>query len=105
MTSSEPRNQGADRGLLPLPFRLPFLPVQAVVGLAEAIRDQAERELHDPAAVRRQLEEAQQARVSGEIADHELAQLERDATWRLIQPGHRRRSPMPERRRARKAQA
>ncbi len=77
-------------GLLTLPFRLPFLPVQAVVGLAEVIRDQAERELHDPAAVRRQLEEAQEARVSGEISDQELAQVEREATGRLIQPGHRR---------------
>lgn len=65
-------------------FTLPFLPVRAVIGLAEVIRDQAERELHDPAAVRRQLEEAQQAWDSGEISDTELAQIEREATGRLM---------------------
>jgi hypothetical protein len=76
-------------GLLTLPFRLPFLPLQAVVQLAEVIRDQAERELHDPAAVRRQLEEAQEARVSGEISDQELAQVEAEATGRLLRQGDR----------------
>ena len=76
-------------GLLTLPFRLPLLPVQAVIRLAEVIRDQAERELHDPAAVRRQLEEAQEARVSGEISDQELAQIEAEATGRLLRRGDR----------------
>jgi Gas vesicle protein G len=73
-------------GLLTLPFRLPFLPVRAVVQLAEVIRDQAERELRDPAAVRRQLEEAQQARASGEISDQDLARIERETTRRLLHP-------------------
>lgn len=77
-------------GLLTLPFRLPLLPVQVVVQLAEVIRDQAERELHDPAAVRRQLEEAQEARVFGEISDQELAQVEAEATGRLLRRGDRR---------------
>jgi Gas vesicle protein G len=76
-------------GLLTLPFRLPLLPVQAVIRLAEVIRDQAERELHDPAAVRRQLEEAQEARASGEISDQELAQVEADATGRMLRQGNR----------------
>jgi hypothetical protein len=73
-------------GLLTLLFRLPFLPVRAVVQLAEVIRDQAERELHDPAAVRRQLEEAQEARASGEVSDQDLARIEREATRRLLHP-------------------
>ena len=71
--------------LLTLLFRLPFLPIQAVVGLAEIVRDQAERELHDPAAARRQLEEAEEARVSGEISDQDLAQIESEAAGRLLQ--------------------
>jgi hypothetical protein len=75
--------------LLTLPFRLPFLPIRAVARLAEVIRDQAERELHDPAAVRRQLEEAQEARVSGEISDQELAQVQDEATGRLLRQGDR----------------
>jgi hypothetical protein len=76
-------------GLLTLPFRLPLLPVQVVVQLAEVIRDQAERELHDPASVRRQLEEAQEARAAGEISDQELAQVEAEATGRLLRRGDR----------------
>jgi hypothetical protein len=73
-------------GLLTLPFRLPLLPVQSVVWLAEVIRDQAEQELHDPAAVRRQLEEAEEARASGEISDRDLAQVEGEAARRLLHP-------------------
>jgi hypothetical protein len=75
--------------LLTLPFRLPILPVQVVVQLAEVIRDQDERELHDPASVRRQLEEAQEARAAGEISDQELAQVEAEATGRLLRQGDR----------------
>jgi hypothetical protein len=71
--------------LLTLLFRLPFLPIQAVIQLAEVIREQAEQELHDPAAVRRQLEEAQEAWVSGEISDQDLARIEGEATGRLLQ--------------------
>jgi hypothetical protein len=71
--------------LLTLLFRLPFLPIRAVAQLAEIIRDEAERELHDPANVRRQLEEAEEARVSGEISDEDLARIEREATGRLLQ--------------------
>jgi hypothetical protein len=70
--------------LLTLLFRLPFLPIRAVAQLAEIIRDQAEQELHDPANVRRQLEEAEEARASGEISDQELAQIEEEATGRLL---------------------
>jgi Gas vesicle protein G len=69
---------------LTLLFRLPFLPVQGVIAIGEIIREQAERELQDPANVRRQLEEAEEARVSGEISDQDLAQIEREATRRLL---------------------
>lgn len=71
--------------LLTLLFRLPFLPIRAVAQLAEIIRDEAERELHDPANVRRQLEEAGEAWASGEISDEDLARIEREATGRLFQ--------------------
>ena len=39
-------------GLLTLPFRLPFLPVEGVVRLAELIQEEAERTFYDPATVR-----------------------------------------------------
>ena len=52
--------------LVTMPLRLPFLPVQALVRLAEVIRDEAEQELYDPAVVRRELEEVQEARARGD---------------------------------------
>lgn len=73
--------------LLTLPLRLPFLPVTGVVRLAEIIGDEAEREFHDPARIRRELEEAQRLRDAGEITDEELARIEEEATARLFVPG------------------
>jgi hypothetical protein len=78
-------------GLLTLPFRLPFLPLTGLIALGEVIYDQAEQELHDPAAVRRQLEEAEGARLSGRMCDQEVAKAEAEAVGRLIQPGRKRR--------------
>jgi hypothetical protein len=71
-------------GLLTLPLRLPFLPVQGVIKLGELIGEQAERELYDPARVRRELEEAQRQRDSGEISDQELAQIEDQLASTLV---------------------
>ena len=64
-------------------FRLPLLPVQGVVRLAEIIRDEADRQLYDPAAVRRQLEEAEEARAAGRISEEELAEIQQAAIGRL----------------------
>jgi Gas vesicle protein G len=69
---------------LTLLFRLPFVPVRGVIAIGEIIREQAEREMHDPANVRRQLEEAEEARASGEISDQDLARIEGKATGRLL---------------------
>jgi hypothetical protein len=71
---------------LTLLFRLPLMPLRGVIRLGEVLQDQAERELHDPAAVRRQLEEAQQARASGELSDEDVAQVEEQAVGRLSSP-------------------
>lgn len=72
---------------LTLLLRLPFLPIEGVfklgeliegevIKLAEVIEDEAERQLHDPARIRRELEEAQRRRDAGEITDEELARIE-----------------------------
>ena len=71
-------------GLLSLPLRLPFVPVRGVIKLGELIGEQAERELYDPARVRRELEEAQRQRDSGEISDQELAQIEDQLASTLV---------------------
>jgi hypothetical protein len=69
---------------LTLLFRLPLMPLRGVIQLGEVLREQAERELHDPASVRRQLEEAEKARASGQASDEEVAQVEQQAIDRLI---------------------
>jgi cytochrome c-type biogenesis protein CcmH/NrfG len=69
---------------LTLIFRLPLLPLRGLIQLAELIRDEADQELHDPARVRRQLEQIEEARARGEISDEEVAQAEREAISRLV---------------------
>lgn len=65
-------------------FRLPLMPLRGVVQLGEVLHDHAERELRDPAAVRRQLEQAEQARAAGEISDEDLAEAQAQAIGRLL---------------------
>ena len=72
-------------GLLTLPFRLPLLPVRGVVRLAQLIQEEAERELADPATARRELEQIEQALVSGEISEQEAAQLQNEVAARYTQ--------------------
>lgn len=76
--------------LLTLLFRLPFLPMQGLIKLGEVIQDEADRQLYDPAEVRRQLEEAQEAREQGEMSDKDIARLEEDAAARLVGSSSRR---------------
>jgi hypothetical protein len=70
-------------GLLTLPFRLPFLPVEGVVRLAQIIQEEAERTLNDPATIRRDLAEIERARASGEISEEEAAELQNEVVARL----------------------
>jgi hypothetical protein len=70
--------------LLTLLLRLPFLPLKGTIRLAEIIHDEAERELRDPARVRRELEEAQRRREAGEISEEELARFEEQAMSPLL---------------------
>ncbi|UBU14558.1 gas vesicle protein GvpG [Nonomuraea gerenzanensis] len=51
-----------------------MLPVKGLVRLAEMIQDQADRELRNPAAVRRRLEEIEAARAAGQITEEEESQ-------------------------------
>jgi hypothetical protein len=76
--------------LLTLLFRLPFLPVRGLIRLGELIQDEAERELHDPARVRRQLENVEEARAHGEASDQDVARVEGEAVGRLVGSGRRR---------------
>ena len=71
-------------GLLTLPFRLPLLPVRGVIWLAQIIDEEAERQLYDPANIRRQLEEAEEAQRAGDISERDVARIEEQATGRLV---------------------
>ncbi|MEV4168441.1 gas vesicle protein GvpG [Nonomuraea sp. NPDC049709] len=62
-------------------FTWPLAPVRGLIRLAELIQDQADRELHNPAAVRRKLEEIEAAREAGEITEEE----ERRAVEQVLQ--------------------
>ena len=73
-------------GLLSLPVRLPLMPLRGVLWLGETLRDQAERELHDPAAVRRELEEAEAEARAGNLTQDELSRVQAAATARLTGP-------------------
>lgn len=50
---------------------LPLAPLRGLIRLAELLEEQAEQELRSPAAVRRRLEELEEARASGEISEEE----------------------------------
>jgi uncharacterized membrane protein len=70
--------------LLTLLFRLPFLPVQGVIRLGELLQDEAERELHDPARIRRELEDAQRRYEAGEISEEQFIQIQDELASTLV---------------------
>lgn len=65
-------------GLLTLPFRLPLLPLQAVLRLGQVIEQEAERQLTDPTSVRHELEQIQQALESGQMSEQEAARAQEE---------------------------
>jgi hypothetical protein len=71
-------------GLLTLPFRLPFLPVQEVIKLGELFQEEAERQLRDPARIRRDLDEAQRRYEAGEISEEEFIQIQDELASTLV---------------------
>src|SRR5882724_4455383 len=79
----QPATSRADMSLVTFPLKLPLLPVYAIVRLAQIIQDEAEREVADPATVRRALEQVEQARAAGEVSDEEAAELEKEALARF----------------------
>ncbi len=71
-------------GLLTLPVRLPLLPVQGVIKLGEVLQEESERQLRDPARVRRELDQAQGRYDAGEITTEEFAQIQDELAGSLI---------------------
>ncbi|GAA1288245.1 gas vesicle protein GvpG [Pseudonocardia aurantiaca] len=71
-------------GLLTGLLGLPLAPVRGVLWMAEQIRDHAEEQYYDPARIRTQLEQIDQARRSGELPEEECDALENDLLQRLM---------------------
>jgi hypothetical protein len=72
---------------LSLILGLPTLPVSGVIRLGQVIQEQAERELHDPASIRHQLEEADTAKAQGRLSEADEARVEQQAVDRMISRG------------------
>lgn len=66
---------------------LPLLPIRGVAWLAEQILEQAEEQFYDPARIRAQLEQVDEARRSGELTEEECVEIENELLQRLM---HRR---------------
>jgi hypothetical protein len=66
---------------------LPLVPVRGVMWLAEQILEQAEEQFYDPARIRAQLEQVDEARRSGELTEEECVEIENELLQRLM---HRR---------------
>ena len=71
-------------GLLTGLLTLPLAPVRSVAWLAERILEQAETQMYDPAAVRRQLAEVDAAREAGLMTEEEAAALEKTLLSRMM---------------------
>jgi hypothetical protein len=63
---------------------LPLLPVRGMTWLAEQILEQAEEQYYDPARIRAQLEQVDEARRSGELLDEECVEIENELLQRLL---------------------
>jgi cytochrome c-type biogenesis protein CcmI len=63
---------------------LPLAPVRSVAWLAERILEQAEQQLYDPAVIRKQLAEVEEAREAGLLPDDEAARLEDELLSRMM---------------------
>lgn len=70
-------------GLVSAILGFPLAPVRGVMALGEVIRRRVDEEMHNPASVRRQLEQAERAREAGEITPEEEAEIQRQVLERL----------------------
>ena len=63
---------------------LPLAPLRGVMWLAEQILEQAEDQFYDPARIRAQLEQVDEARRSGELSEEECVEIENELLQRLM---------------------
>ncbi|WP_113699854.1 gas vesicle protein GvpG [Nonomuraea lactucae] len=73
-------------GLISLLFGWPLAPVQGVIRLGELIQEQVEAEMRDPAVIRRELEEIDEAADEGVISEEEHAEQMEQVLQKVIEP-------------------
>lgn len=78
-------------GLISGLFTAPLAPIKGTVWAAEQIKEEAERQFHDPGAIRRQLEEVARARTEGRLSDEEATAMEKELVGRLMTSNRRKR--------------
>ena len=71
-------------GLITGLLTLPFAPVKGVAWIAEQVRQEAERQWNDPAAIQDALDDVQARREAGLIDDAEADRLEEELIERLL---------------------
>ena len=71
-------------GLITGLLTLPLAPVKGVAWIADQVRQEAERQWNDPAAVQDALDDVQARREAGLIDDAEADRLEEDLIERLL---------------------
>jgi len=72
-------------GLITGLLTLPLAPVRGVAWLAEQVREEAERQWMDPAALQEALDDVQARREAGLIDDTEADRLEEELIERLLE--------------------
>ncbi|WP_280412702.1 gas vesicle protein GvpG [Nocardia asiatica] len=70
-------------GLLSTILTLPVAPVRGVIWLGELIQDQVEQKMHDPANMRRELEEIDAAAAAGQLSEEERKQAQQAVLDRM----------------------
>ena len=71
-------------GLITGLLTLPLAPVRGVAWIAEQVRQEAERQWNDPAALQDALDDVQARREAGLIDDAEADRLEEELIERLL---------------------
>ncbi|MER7454255.1 gas vesicle protein GvpG [Nocardia beijingensis] len=62
---------------------LPLAPVRGVIWLGELIQDQVDQKMHDPALMRRELEEIDAAAAAGQMSEEERRQAQQAVLDRM----------------------
>lgn len=68
---------------------LPLAPVRGTAWVAEQVLEQAESQYYDPTVIRRQLEQVDELRSSGEITEEEAEAMEDALVERLMESRRR----------------